>query len=97
MKLQKNTHAFITAIIILGIIVGAVTGSFLFLRKAPPAHAATTQHYFYVFSIGTMYVFDMDNGNKLVNTVSLPIKDAFLRPYWGISRSRIIHPALRLL
>jgi DNA-binding beta-propeller fold protein YncE len=48
------------------------TGSTNTGTKMPIVGSSTTQHYEYVFPDGGMYVYDMDNGHKLVKHISLP-------------------------
>lgn len=53
------------------------------------SNPAPVQHYEYVFPIGSMYVYDMDNGLKLVKQVRLPqMKDRAIR---GIAASPATH------
>jgi DNA-binding beta-propeller fold protein YncE len=40
--------------------------------NTPTAGSSNTRHYEYVFPDGGMYVYDMDNGHKLVKSISLP-------------------------
>src|SRR6266700_2984172 len=75
MKSYRYSRLIIAATIICGIILGSFVGGFAYLQRNQLVHAAGTQHYFYIFDIGNMYVFDMDNNNTLIKTVSLPIKD----------------------
>jgi DNA-binding beta-propeller fold protein YncE len=72
---QKHASFLIVIIAFVGMLIGSTAGSFFYLHKNQSAMAAGMQHYFYVFSIGNMYVYDMDNNHQLINTVSLPIKD----------------------
>jgi DNA-binding beta-propeller fold protein YncE len=75
MKLYRYSRLIIAATAICGIILGSLIGGFAYFQRNQLAHAAGTQHYFYIFAIGNMYVFDMDNNHALIKTVSLPIKD----------------------
>src|SRR5882724_7759389 len=75
MKSYRYSRLIIAATIICGIILGSIIGGFAYLRRNQSVHAAGTQHYFYIFDIGNMYVFDMDNNHTLIKTVSLPTQD----------------------
>ncbi len=75
MKWPRQSRLLVAILVVLGIIIGSVTGSFFYLHKNQSAFASGVQHYFYIFAIGDMYVFDIDNNNQLIKTVPLPIQD----------------------
>src|SRR5260370_5181869 len=53
---------------LIGLILSLVWG----IAKPAPASAATIHHYEYVFTAGFIYVYDIDNGFKLLKTVPVP-------------------------
>src|ERR1700737_5574983 len=59
--------------LIRSLLIGLIISSLAF-RAANPAtvSAATIHHYEYVFIVGMIYVYDMDNGHTLLKTVSVP-------------------------
>src|SRR6266568_3299419 len=62
-----GSAAITTATVNPGPIVIATPGA-----STPTAGGTNVHHYEYVFPDGAMYVYDMDNGHKLVKQVSLP-------------------------
>jgi Bacterial Ig domain/Putative Ig domain len=57
---------------IFNLAVGLILPLVLGLAKPAPASAGTVHHYEYVFTAGFIYVYDMDNGFKLLKTVQVP-------------------------
>ena len=49
-----------------------LTTNVLLHKNAPAARAAGTNHYLYTFTVGAMYVFDMDNNHQLIHQYSIP-------------------------
>lgn len=44
----------------------------LLRRNVPTVRAAGTNHYLYTFTVGAMYVFDMDNNHQLIHQYAIP-------------------------
>ena len=53
-------------------LIGLILSLLFGIAKPAPVSAATIHHYEYVFTAGFIYVYDMDNGFKLLKTVQVP-------------------------
>lgn len=74
-RFHQPRHRMAT-VLLLSLTVASIAAGFLYFSRSHATFAAApTQHYFYTFTVGHMYVFDMDHGQQLVKTVSLPIQD----------------------